>query len=206
MSTHIFIDNSNIFGGAQRAALTIEPGALRESIRIYYRNLFQFIEGNHNVETRVLAGSVPPGNDNLWNYARNSGYNTDLLKKVEKDDGRLGEQAVDEILHLKIANVLLDYKGSHNLILATGDGRTSKYGTSFAHQATRALKEGWNVEIWSWKDQLSQQFGLIPPYAGHININHLDPYYYQITFTQGGRYSIGGNQVNIVGRVVQNLV
>src|SRR5262245_868408 len=100
MAHHIFVDNSNIYGGAQRAAGTIEPGAHWMSVRIYYRNLFRLIEGE-DVATRVLAGSVPPGNDALWQVARDLGYNTDLLQRVEQDDGRLVEQAVDEMLHLK---------------------------------------------------------------------------------------------------------
>ncbi len=75
MARHIFIDNSNIYGGAQRAAETLEPNAHWLSIRVYYRNLCGLIEGS-DVTTRVLAGSVPPGNEPLWETMRNLGYDT----------------------------------------------------------------------------------------------------------------------------------
>ena len=100
MARHVFIDNSNIFGGAQRAATTLEPEALWLAVRVHYRNLFQLVERDGDVVSRVLAGSVPPGNDALWEHARRGGYDTDLLRRVETDNGRLIEQGVDEMLHL----------------------------------------------------------------------------------------------------------
>ena len=73
----------------------------------------------------MMAGSVPPGNDDLWAHAEDAGYQTDLLRKIEHDDGSLGEQAVDELMHLKIANVLLDFDEPQTLVLVTGDGKVS---------------------------------------------------------------------------------
>lgn len=92
MDAHVFIDNSNVFGGAQRAAEAIEPGIVRKSVRVYYKNLFKLIENGFRPVTRVLAGSLPPGNDSLWDHARNKGYDTDLLHRVDRDDGRVAEQ------------------------------------------------------------------------------------------------------------------
>lgn len=37
LDAHVFIDNSNVFGGAQRAAEAIEPGIVRKSVRVYYK-------------------------------------------------------------------------------------------------------------------------------------------------------------------------
>jgi hypothetical protein len=140
----------------------------------------------------VLAGSVPPGNDYLWEHARQWGYNTDLLKRVERDDGRLAEQGVDEILHLKIAHVLLDYDPPQTLVLATGDANQSDFGTSFEQQVRRALKRGWQVEIWSWASQLSKKFERIESPARAIAVKTLDPYYWQITFVREGTYIVKG--------------
>ena len=203
MDSHIFIDNSNIFGGAQRAAATIEPQAVWLAVRIYYRNFFQLLEKNTNPVSKVMAGSVPPGNEKLWNYARQQGYDTDLLRRVENDDGRLAEQGVDEIAHLKIANVLLDFDAPQTLVLVTGDGNDSDFGTSFTKQAERALKRGWTVQVWSWRDQLSGRFARLNGIGtGHLQINELDTYYYCTTFIQGGTYKISGSTVNVTGRVV----
>ena len=173
MARHIFVDNSNIYGGAQRAAESRESGSLWMSIRVYYRSFFKLIEGK-DIATRVLAGSVPPGNEALWQTARDLGYNADLLQRVEQDDGRLTEQAVDEMLHLKIANPLLDHKPPQTLVIASGDGRDSQYGTSFPGQAERALRQGWNVEVWSWGEQLTNKYNrLCREYPGRIIVKSL---------------------------------
>ena len=70
MPAHIFVDNSNMLGGATRFAATAEPDVPWQAIRLYFRNFAQLIEGVHTVQTRVLGGSLPPGNDALWDHAR----------------------------------------------------------------------------------------------------------------------------------------
>jgi hypothetical protein len=205
MARHVFVDNSNIYGGAQRAAETLEPGSLWMSIRLYYKNLFKLIEGD-GVATRVLAGSVPPGNETLWQTARDLGYNTDLLHRVERDDGRLTEQAVDEMLHLKMANALLDHEPPQTLVIASGDGRDTEAATSFPGQAERALKRGWNVEVWSWGEQLTKKYDrLCRAYSGRVTVKKLDPYYNSVTFVKAGTYNVQGGTVNLAGRVVAAL-
>lgn len=149
MRAHIFIDNSNILLGAQRAAKVREAYIPRVAVRVKIRHLALLVERGHRVCTRQLAGAVPPGNEDLWQYARDLGYNTDLLRKVERDDGRIGEQGVDEMLHLKIANYILDHDTPKTLVLVTGDGKLSEFNTSFPLQAERSLKRGWHVKVWS---------------------------------------------------------
>jgi len=203
MARHVFVDNSNIFGVAQRVAEGRAEWEHWRSIRLYYKNLFKLVEED-DVTTRELAGSVPPDNEPLWQNARDLGYRTDLLIRVEGDDGRLVEQGVDELLHLKIANAILDHKPPHTLVIVSGDGRASKYDTSFPGQAERALKWGWNVEVWSWHEGLTKQYDrLSKTYAGRVKIKTLDPYYRSITFTKGGTYDLpGGGTFATAGRVV----
>jgi hypothetical protein len=206
MARHVFVDNSNINGGAQGAAESLEPGSPWMSNRVYYRNLFKLIEGK-DVATRVLAGSVPPGNEALWKCARDLGYDTDLLRRVEQDDGRLAEQAVDQMLHLKIANALLDHEPPQTLVIASGDGRDSQFRTSFPGQAERALKKGWNVEFWSWGEQLTSKYDpLCRKYPGRVTVKKLDPYYRSTTFVKEGTYPLqGGGTVTLAGRIVSSL-
>jgi hypothetical protein len=206
MVRHVVIDNSNIYGGAQRAAETVDPGALWLAVRVYYKNLFALLEHPGGVMTRTMAGSVPPGNDDLWEYAAKGGYDTQLLKKVEKDDGRLGEQAVDEMLHLKIAGLLLDHRPPQTLVLATGDGKQTPHGNSFVRQVERALDHGWEVEVWSWKAQLSSRFSYLRSPTGRAPlIKTFDPYYHSVTFTRGGTYTVKGVSVSVAGRAVSSL-
>ena len=189
VSAHIFVDNSNIFGGARRVVVQREREVAKADVRVYYRNLFLLVERGHDVATRELAGSVPPGNEELWDYARDAGYNPGLLRRIEVDGGQLAEQGVDELLHLKIANVLLDfYDGPQSLVLVTGDGRVSEFGTSFPLQVERALRLRWQVEVWSWRTQLSNEYRrLARNAAGFMNVHELDDYYDQITFIRDGR-------------------
>lgn len=200
-SIHVFVDNSNIFGGAQRAAKRIEPTVPWPAIRVYYRNLFSIIEGGRRTTTRVMGGSVPPGNEDLWKHAQAGGYSTDLLSRIQDASGRLLEQAVDEVLHLQMALVLLDHAPG-TLVLVTGDGAVSDYRTSFTGVAQRALRLGWAVEVWSWKSQLSPAFSRLPTPPGSLSIIELEPYYKSITFVKGGNYSMQDGQIAVSERVV----
>lgn len=206
LDAHFFIDNSNVFGGAQLASEKLEPGAVRKSVRIYYKNLFKLIENGFNPVTRVLAGSLPPGNESLWEHARGLGYDPDLLKRVAKDDGRLVEQGVDEIVHLKIANVILDYDAPQALVLVTGDGNEADFGTSFLQQVKRALKHGWHVHVWSWEEQQSNKYArLAEETDGVLVVHQFDPYYKSLTFLQQGDYNVEGATVHVPSRVVGKL-
>ena len=66
---HVFFDNSNIWGGAQEMRKLNEPEAHWAAFRLYYRNLFRLIEQDRAVDESVLAGSVPPSCEQLWEYA-----------------------------------------------------------------------------------------------------------------------------------------
>lgn len=202
MPLHVFIDNSNVLGGAQRAATTQEPTIPWYALRVHFGHFFGLIEGGRPVATRVLGGSIPPGHEALWDAARAHGYSTDLLRKVVKDTGRLGEQGVDEVLHLKIANALLDHKAPQTLVLVTGDGSTSEFQTSFADQVRRAGRQGWHIEVWSWRDQLSGKFAqLVREGVQNLVVRHLDPHYHSITFVEGGQYTDWGVPITVSSRV-----
>ena len=204
---HVFIDNSNIFGGAQNAAAKYEPHIPWQAVRVYFKNLVKLVEEERKVGTRELAGSVPPGNEMLWKYARSMGYNTDLLRRVEADEGRLKEQGVDEMLHLKIANALLDNETTDRLVLVTGDGKKSDYDTSFPGMAERALRLGWKVEVWSWSNALSNKWKrLLKDRAGEISLHDLDSFYFSVTFVKAGSFvQKDGSTVYVADRVVSRL-
>ena len=205
MARHIFVDNSNIYGGAQDAGIDIEPEAVWRSIRLHYRNFFQLIEKEEEIETRILAGSVPPDNEGLWHYARKAGYKVDLLRRVENDDGRLVEQSVDETLHLRIANAIIDYPSPQTLVIASGDGKETPTGSSFPAQIERALKQGWFVEVWSWNKPLSPRFQDMASNSEKILVKELDPFYKSITFLQPGVYYVEGSRINVEGRRTLDL-
>lgn len=202
----MFVDNSNVIGGAQKTA-SIQEGAPWQSVRIYWRNFFEFIEADYLPVTRVFAGSLPPGNEELWQYARDFGYDTSLLHRVQQDDGRLAEQAVDEILHLKIAEVLLDFEAPQTLVLVTGDGKVSDFGTSFIAQAERALKRGWRVDILSWRAGLSRKYETLNARnPDSVDLVFLDDVYAAVTFLRPIEYTDAtGRTLTARERVVSPL-
>jgi hypothetical protein len=200
MRAHVFIDNSNVFHGAQREAKRREPDAPWPAVRISYPRLFTLVEATHTVITRTLAGSVPPGNDDLWSHARRGGYNTDLLRRVASSDGSSREQGVDEMLHLKIANALLDYDAPQALVLVTGDGAKSDFGTSFIRQAERAVKRSWTLHVWSWRRQLSPKFAQLTRPAKPVHLNYFDGNYADLVYLKRGRYRLDDVSVYCPGR------
>jgi len=206
IGAHIFVDNSNVIAGAQEAA-KLRENAPWPSVRIYWRNFFQLVEHDYHPVTRMFAGSLPPGNEALWQYARENGYDTSLLKRVSRNDGRTGEQAVDEVLHAKIAGALLDFDAPQALVMVTGDGQQGEFGTSFLQQAERAIRRGWNVELLSWEAQLSGNFvRLARDNPEQITITLLDAFYTSITFLCAGEFHHGdGNLIHVSERVVMPL-
>ncbi len=193
MKTHIFLDNSNVFGGAQRIADEKEK-APWPCVRVDYRNLFRVLRhGKMNTGVSMLAGSVPPGNEALWAAANEAGFDTTLLKRVSDDNGRLVEQGVDEAIHLRIGNILLDADEPGRIVIATGDGRQTPQGCSFTDQVVRAAKRDWQVEIWSWRIQLSKQLrDTRLRFPKHVTVFILDEWYRSIVFLKGGSYHVNG--------------
>lgn len=110
-----------------------------------------------------------------------------------------GEQCVDELLHLKMLETILDHEPAV-MVLATGDGGDSEFGgEGFYGVIKRALGRGWQVEIVSWEDQLSgvyielAQEYKYPPENEHTGV-------YRPTYQQRGRYPSHPLQPSSLGR------
>jgi hypothetical protein len=68
------------------------------------------------------------------------------------------EQGVDEILHLKILESLLDADEPATIVLATGDAAEAEYSGGFMKMAERALLRGWRVELVSFSQVTSYAY------------------------------------------------
>ena len=105
-----------------------------------------------------------------------------------------------------MANAFLDHDPPQTLVIASGDGLISKWETSFPGQAERALKRGWNVEVWSWAEQLTGQYNrLCREYRGRVIVKVLDPYYRSVTFVKPGDYTTAGVTAAVAQRIVSPL-
>lgn len=65
------------------------------------------------------------------------------------------EQGVDEILHLKMCQSIIDTEVPSTMVLATGDGAVAEMSDGFLAHVERALKKGWKVELISWGQQIN---------------------------------------------------
>jgi hypothetical protein len=72
---------------------------------------------------------------------------------------RQAEQGVDEILHLKMAQSLIDYhEMPGTIVLATGDAAMAEFSDGFKSNVERALNRGWNVELHAWSSGMSSSW------------------------------------------------
>ena len=68
------------------------------------------------------------------------------------------EQAVDEILHLKILESVVDAKQPSTIVLATGDAAEAEYSQGFLRMVERALEKGWKIELVSFRKNTSGMY------------------------------------------------
>jgi len=102
------------------------------------------------------------------------------------------EQGVDELLHLKISDSLLDTAVPSTIVLATGDAAEAEYSGGFLKYVERALKKGWKVELVAWKDSISQEYRSYEfrkRWANKFTIIELDDYLEELLATYAVQHS-----------------
>ena len=183
---HIFVDLSNIVIGLQEAQKLADgrhATSYKRRPRLAFHNLSLILERGRPVAKRVLAGS---DRIDAVREARLLGYEANILERVSKPprptdfgkhltagDGiashasgaesstgprRNVEQGVDEILHLKIAESLIDAHLPGTIVLASGDAAAAEFGPGFLKMLERALERGWRVELAAFKSNLSRAY------------------------------------------------
>jgi hypothetical protein len=89
------------------------------------------------------------------------------------------EQGVDEILHLKILESIVDTDEPSTMVVATGDAAKAEYSEGFMKMIVRALKKGWKVELVAWSKSISMDYRrteFTNMWAGKFRIIELDQY------------------------------
>lgn len=149
---HIFVDHSNIWGGARGASRLKEPKLPEISARVSIKNLDRILAGrNVGVSTRIVSGGIPPGMEGVWAEYQSHGYDTQRLVR----DDKWKERGVDHTIIGHMWRLLAKYRDAKtSLILASGDGKQNEFGTSFYEILHEVLGRGyynlWNVTIASF--------------------------------------------------------
>ncbi|CAI7568354.1 unnamed protein product [Penicillium glandicola] len=126
--------------------------AIDEAKRLGYEA--NILERVHKVKT------VTPRRSNQ--SRKNNGYSSQGVSSgpetVAASGERWVEQGVDEILHLKILESLLDTKDPATIVLATGDAAVAEFSGGFMKMVERALRHGWSVELVSFLQGTSHAY------------------------------------------------
>ena len=169
MQRHIFIDHSNIWGGARLASRIRHPKMNDADARLSIRNLDKILGGRYqDVVTKIVSGGVPPGMETVWTEYQNADYDTNRLFR----DTNWKERGVDHSLighmwRLATKNRSLPTQ----LVLASGDGKSNEFGTSFYEilelLLTNADYPSWHVTVATFDWDYSKM-GVHPPTSNKV--------------------------------------
>lgn len=149
---HIFVDHSNVWGGARAATRIRDPNVADHRARISVRNLDRILGGSgKGLSTKIVSGGVPPGMERVWAEYQKSNYDTQRLFR----DLQWRERGVDHAIIGHIWRlVALHQKSPTVLVLASGDGKRNEFGTSFYELLYEILKHqrysSWHVRLASF--------------------------------------------------------
>ena len=177
---HIFIDNSNIligFYNQYKFKHDVKDPFFRRP-KLDFHAFSTILERGRPVSRKILVGSNPLIQPVL--QAQHAGYEISILERVvdtkyapnpprenpyssdsvtrTPQREKKKEQAVDEILHLKILESILDVDVPGTIVLATGDAAPAEFSPEggFLKCIERALVRGWAVELVCWQNSMSR--------------------------------------------------
>ena len=119
-------------------------------------------------ETNILdrvhkAKELTPRQKRFMSYGNGTGTGsgsetTAATAAVQYAPEKWVEQAVDEILHLKMMESIVDVSEPSTMVLATGDAAEAEYSGGFMKMVERALGKGWKVELACFKHNMSSAY------------------------------------------------
>ncbi|KAK5137172.1 hypothetical protein LTR08_000677 [Meristemomyces frigidus] len=138
-----------------------------------------------NAKAPPAANSVLPAKSSVISDATNghtrngSGSGSETTAPPQYAPARMIEQGVDEILHLKILESIVDTDTPSTIVLATGDAAQAEYSQGFMAMVERALKKGWKVELVSWSKNISMMYSRsewVETWGDRFRVVFLDDY------------------------------
>lgn len=171
---YLFIDNGNVFVGAQSTA----DGSMDLAVRVNVKELGDLLEEKYPCVNREVAASRP-SNPRICSAWQKVGY------AVHTDTHSRSGPSARQSLAIQVSKTVLDPRlegKPQTLVLATGDG------SQFPQLAELALQRGWNVIVWSWNRCLSDKFRkLRTEFPDLLELRLLDQHRDRITFRAAER-------------------
>ncbi|KAK4548785.1 hypothetical protein LTR36_008558 [Oleoguttula mirabilis] len=127
----------------------------------------------------ILANSPGPVHATNGHSSNGSGSGSETTATPQYAPARMIEQGVDEILHLKILESIVDTDAPSTIVLATGDAAQAEYSQGFMAMVERALKKGWKVELVSWSKNISMMYSRrewVETWGDRFRVVFLDDY------------------------------
>ena len=133
----LLIDNSNIFIEVQK--LVGRDG--RFDYDKFVKNYTNFKN-----QKKILVGSTPPKSGEFWSTMRSKGFEVYTYERKLN-----GEKTVDSKIVAKGVSYIVQQENSATLNLLSGD-------FDMFPLIEEALEKNWKVNLWSWKDSLSNEY------------------------------------------------
>lgn len=130
--------------------------AMLEAKQIGYEtNILDRVHKAKEMTPRQKRYSNLNGNNSLGGGQSGTGSGSETTAAVQYAPEKWVEQAVDEILHLKMMESVVDADKPSTMVLATGDAAEAEYSGGFLKMVERALGKGWKIELASFKHNTS---------------------------------------------------
>lgn len=104
---------------------------------------------------KKFTNKSPTRNSNINSATSGQSSGSETTAAITHAPEKWVEQAVDEILHLKILESVVDATEPSTMVLATGDAAEAEYSQGFLKMVERALGKGWKVELISFRHNIS---------------------------------------------------
>lgn len=133
----LLIDNSNIF-------IEVKNLVGQDGRFDYDKFVKKYI--NLKNQKKILVGSTPPKSDGFWSTMKSKGFDVYTYERKLN-----GEKAVDSKIIAKGVSFIVQQDHSATLNLLSGD-------FDMFPLIEEALEKNWIVNLWSWKDSLSNEY------------------------------------------------
>ncbi|KFY44422.1 hypothetical protein V495_03459 [Pseudogymnoascus sp. VKM F-4514 (FW-929)] len=172
-------------------------GSSRDNVRLDY--MYEAAKCGYEVSALERVEKFKEAKESdIEKYKRLGGANGNTTSSGSGGEAPLNafktvtEQGVDEILHMKMLESMIDTDLPSTMVLATGDAAVAEYSSGFLRNVERALERGWKVELVAWRRSMSYAYrdkAFRKKWAGQFTIVELDDFQEELLgiYTKGPR-------------------